>query len=163
MQLLPILWEEEPLVASETFQAQIIEPHDTDIYVAILWSRIGSPLPKTILRPDGSQYDSGTAYEFEDAMHSFRESGSPQMLMYRKTGAPSVSLDDRQHVLDRLDQIDRLDAYVDHWFRAEDGSFIGAFHQFAEPEELEALVSLHLGKLVDRWLDRRRPTDLQQK
>jgi len=152
VQLLPILWEEEPLVASETFQAQIIEPHDTDIYVAILWSRIGSPLPKTILRPDGSQYDSGTAYEFEDAMQSFRESGSPQMLMYRKTGAPSVSLDDREHVLDRLDQIDRLDAYVDHWFRGEDGSFIGAFHQFAEPEELESLVSLHLGKLIDRWL-----------
>ena len=74
------------------------------------------------------------------------------MLMYRKTGAPSVSLDDRHHVLDRLDQMDRLDAYVDHWFRSEDGSFIGAFHQFAEPEELEALVSLHLGKLVDRWL-----------
>ncbi len=152
VQLIPVLWEEEPLVASETFQAQIIEPHDTDIYVAILWSRIGSPLPKSILRADGSQYDSGTAYEFEDAMQSFRQQGSPQMLMYRKTGAPTLSLGDRDNVLDRLDQMDRLDKYVDRWFRGEDGSFSGAFHQFAEPEELESMVSLHLGKLIDRWL-----------
>jgi CheY-like chemotaxis protein len=152
VQLVPILWEEEPLVASETFQAQIIEPHDTDIYLAILWSRIGSPLPKTILRSDGSQYDSGTAYEFEDAMQSFREKGSPQMLMYRKTGAPVVTLDDRDEVMDRLDQMARLDRYINTWFRGDDGSYIGAFHQFADPEQLESMVSLHLRKLIDRWL-----------
>ena len=152
VQLLPILWEEEPLVASETFQAQIIEPHDTDIYLAILWSRIGSPLPKTILRADGSTYDSGTAYEFEDAMQSFRDKGSPQMLMYRKTGAPMVSLDDRDEVMDRLDQMTKLDRYINTWFRGDDGSFIGAFHQFADPEQLESMVSLHLRKLIDRWL-----------
>jgi CheY-like chemotaxis protein len=152
VQLVPILWEEEPLVASETFQAQIIEPHDTDIYLAILWSRIGSPLPKTMLRPDGTQYDSGTAYEFEDAMQSFREKGSPQMLMYRKTGAPTVTLDDRDTVMERLEQIDRLDRYVNNWFRGEDGSFVGAFHQFAEPEQLESMASMHLRKLIDRWL-----------
>ena len=94
VQLVPVLWEEEPLVASETFQTQIIEPHDTDIYIAILWSRIGSPLPKTMLRPDGTQYESGTAYEFEDAMSSMRADGSPQMLMYRKTSEPTVGLAD---------------------------------------------------------------------
>ena len=77
VQLVPVLWEEEPLLASETFQSQIVEPRDTDIYLGILWSRIGSPLPETMLRPDGTQYDSGTAYEFEDAMGGFRERGRP--------------------------------------------------------------------------------------
>lgn len=158
VQLVPILWEEEPLVASDTFQAQIIEPHDTDIYLAILWSRIGSPLPKTMLRPDGSQYDSGTAYEFEDAMQSFRSAGSPQMLMYRKRGAPTVSLDDRDEVIERLEQMDRLDRYINSWFRGEDGSYIGAFHEFDESDQLEAMALVHLRKLVDRWLeDNERP------
>jgi CheY-like chemotaxis protein len=152
VQLVPILWEEEPLVASDSFQSQIIEPHDTDVYIAILWSRIGSPLPKTITRPDGSQFESGTAYEFEDAMAGSREHGSPQMLMYRKTASPLVPLDDRQTLMDRLDQRERLDAYVAKWFRGTDGSYVGAFHEFSEPEELEFMLATHLRKLVDRWL-----------
>jgi hypothetical protein len=152
VQLVPVLWEEEPLVASETFQTQIVEPRDTDIYLAILWSRIGSPVPKTIVRPDGTQYESGTAYEFEDAMRSFRDTGSPQMLMYRKTGAPMVDLTDRDAVMDRLDQLESLDRYIDRWFRAADGSFLGAFHEFSEPEQFESMLSLHLRKLIDRWL-----------
>ena len=105
-----------------------------------------------MLRPDGSQYDSGTVYEFEDAMWGFEEGGSPQILMYRKTGVPTVALDDRETVLDRLDQRDRLERYLERQFRGEDGSYVGAFHQFAEPEELESMLALHLRKLIDRWL-----------
>jgi CheY-like chemotaxis protein len=153
VQLIPILWEEEPLVASETFQSQIIEPHDTDIYVAILWSRIGSPLPDTIRREDGSRYESGTAYEFEDAMRGFRNVGRPHMLVYRKKGFPSVELRDRAAVLDRLDQMDKLGAYLDRWFRGDDGSYVAAFHEFSEPEELESMTALHLRKLIDRSLN----------
>jgi DNA-binding response OmpR family regulator len=152
VQLVPILWEEEPLVASETFQTQIIEPHEADIYLAVLWSRIGSPLPGSILRPDGTRYDSGTVYEFEDAMRGFEERGHPQILMYRKTGTPTVTLDDRDEVLERLDQMERLDRYVESRFRGEDGSYVGAFHQFAELEELESMAAIHLRKLIDRWL-----------
>ena len=100
--LLPILWEEEPLLASETFQAQIHPPSETDIYLGILWSRIGSQLPETITRSDGSRYDSGTAFEFEDALTGFQATGRPDMLVYRKTGAPEMSLADREAVLERL-------------------------------------------------------------
>jgi hypothetical protein len=34
--LIPVLWEEEPLLASETFQSQIYPPCETDIYIGIL-------------------------------------------------------------------------------------------------------------------------------
>lgn len=152
VQLVPVLWEEEPLVASETFQTQIIEPGDTDVYLAILWSRIGSPVPKTTVRADGTQYESGTAYEFESAMSSFREKGSPQILLYRKAGAPMVNLADRESVLDHLDQLDRLDKYLDHWFRHSDGSFLGAFHAFTDADEFESMLLVHLRKLIDKWL-----------
>ena len=150
--LIPILWEEEPLLASDTFQAQIHPPRDTDIYIGILWSRIGSPLPATILREDGTIYDSGTAFEFEDALNGFNETGSPEMLLYRKSGAPVLSLEDEANVLDRLDQIKKLQAYVDQWLIGEDGSYIGAFHMFAEVAEFETMTEMHLRKLVERLL-----------
>lgn len=150
--LVPVLWEEEPLLASSTFQAQIDPPNETDIYVGILWSRIGSPLPESILRPDGTRYDSGTAFEFEDAMSAYKERGRPEMLLYRKLGAPSLSLGDRPQVMDRLDQIDSLDRYVNKWFIGEDGSYVGAFHNFETEEQFETMLETHLRKLVDKQL-----------
>ena len=150
--LIPILWEEEPMLASETFQAQIHPPHETEIYVGILWSRIGSPLPDTILRPDGTRYESGTAFEFEDALGGFKKQGSPEMLLYRKQGAPTLSLEDREVVLDRLDQIDKLSQYLDRWLIGDDGSYIGAFHMFNAEEQLDTMLEMHLRKLVEARL-----------
>jgi CheY-like chemotaxis protein len=150
--LIPILWEEEPMLASETFQAQIHPPHETEIYVGILWSRIGSPLPETIVRPDGSRYESGTAFEFEDAMMGFDKQGEPEMLIYRKQGAPTVSLADKAAVLDRLDQMERLDSYLNRWLIGDDGSYVGAFHSFATEEEFESMVEMHLRKLLEQKL-----------
>lgn len=148
--LLPILWEEEPLLASETFQAQIHPPSETDIYLGILWSRIGSQLPETITRADGSRYDSGTAFEFEDALAGFQATGKPDMLVYRKTGAPEMSLADHEAVLERLDQMNSLQSYIDRHFRGEDGSYIAAFHTFDDAEQFETMLYTHLRKLVEK-------------
>ncbi len=152
--LIPILWEEEPLLASDTFQAQIHPPRDSDIYIGILWSRIGSQLPETIVREDGSRYESGTAFEYEDALIGYEESGSPEMLLYRKSGAPTVTLDDKAVVMERLEQIERLQAYIERWLIAEDGSYIGAFHMFSELPEFEGMIESHLRKLVENILSR---------
>ena len=135
--LVPVLWEKEPLLASGTFQTQIESVEDTQILLGILWSRIGSPLPDSILRPDGSRYDSGTAFEFETALASHHEKGKPDILLYRKLGAPSVSLDDRKELAERLEQMDRLDSYIKKQLMAEDGSYLAAFHTFETEEKFE--------------------------
>ncbi len=150
--LIPILWEEEPMLASETFQAQIHPPRETEIYIGILWSRIGSPLPDTILRPDGTRYDSGTAFEFEDAMQGFRATGEPEMMLYRKEGAPTISLADKEMVMDRLDQIDKLQNYIERWLIGEDGSYVGAFHMFGTKEQFDTMIEMHLRKLIEKKL-----------
>jgi hypothetical protein len=85
-------------------------------------------------------------------MSNFREKGSPQILLYRKAGAPMVDLADRESVLDHLDQLDRLDQYIDHWFRHPDRSFLGAFHTFTDPDAFESMLLVHLCKLIDNWL-----------
>ena len=150
--LIPILWEEEPMLASETFQAQIHPPRETEIYIGILWSRIGSPLPDTILRPDGTRYDSGTAFEFVDAMHGFKATGEPEMMLYRKEGAPTVSLENKGMVMGRLDQIDKLQNYIDRWLIGDDGSYIGAFHMFGAEEQFDTMIEMHLRKLIEKKL-----------
>lgn len=148
--LVPVMWEDEPLLASDTFQAQIHPPRESDIYLGIVWSRIGSPLPPSIRRPDGTVYESGSVFEFEDALAGYRAAGKPEMLLYRKSGTPEISLAKKDVVLERLDQLDSLKAYLDKVLLAEDGSFSAAFHVFDTAEQFEILAETHLRKLVQR-------------
>jgi CheY-like chemotaxis protein len=155
--MIPILWEEEPLVASDTFQAQIEQPSDADIYVGILWSRIGSELPKSVLRDDGTRYESGTVFEFEEALRGFETDGKPDILVYRKTAMPTTPLDDREAVLERMDQVERLGAYIESQFRHPDGSYKSAFHNFETLDQFETMLRTHLGKLLVQIVERRNP------
>lgn len=149
----PVFWEHEPLLATDTFQTQITKPSDADIMVAILWSRLGTRLPKDFTRKDGSRYESGTEFEFEDAVEAFRETGKPQLLVYRKTAKASVQLDDEATLMDRIDQKRKLDGFIAHWFHhTEDGSLKAAFHPFESPSEFEQVLERHLRKMVIRAL-----------
>lgn len=147
----PVLWEHQPLVATSTFQHQIVKPSESDIVIAILWSRLGTKLPKDFVRADGSRYESGTEFEFEEAIAGFRKNGKPDLLVYRKTAPPSVRLDDEKELLDRLSQKKKLDEFIDKWFhdRAE-GTLTAAFHAFEAPSDFENLLENHLHRLVDK-------------
>ena len=99
-----VLWEHEPLVATSTFQVQLVKPSETDVVISILWSRLGTRLPAQFTRADGSRYESGTEYEFEEAMEGFRRNGKPDLLVYRRIAPPSVRLDDERDLMERLSQ-----------------------------------------------------------
>jgi tetratricopeptide (TPR) repeat protein len=150
-----VLWEHEPLVATSTFQHQIVKPSATDVVVAILWSRLGTKLPEEFRREDGSRYESGTEFEFEEAMQGFRRNGRPHLLVYRKTAPPSVRLDDEKDLMERLGQKKKLDVFVDKWFHDKaEGTLIAAFHPFVSPSDFEILVENHLRRLIERELPR---------
>ena len=151
--LQPVLWEHEPLVATANFQEQIIRPSDTDVVIAILWPRLGTRLPKGYERADGSRYESGTEYEFEEAIEGYRKNGRPDLLVYRKTAPPSVRLDDEKELLARLEQKKKLDEFIDKWFHDKsEGTLVAAFHAFESPGDFESLLEAHLHKLVERQL-----------
>lgn len=146
----PVLWEHQPLVATSTFQHQIVNPSDSDVVIAILWSRLGTKLPKEFVRADGSRYESGTEFEFEEAIEGFRKNGKPDLLVYRKTAPPSVRLDDEKELLDRLSQKKKLDQFVDKWFHdKKEGTLVAAFHAFEAPSDFETLLETHLHRLID--------------
>ena len=144
----PIFWEHEPLLASETFQTQIVRPSETDIVVCILWSRLGTRLPSQFTRPDGSRYDSGTQFEFEDALQGRRQKGVPDLLVYRKTADPVVSLNDIQ-ADERFGQWKLLNEFVQHFFHGDDGTLIAAFHQFDSAADFETRLEEHIRKLIE--------------
>ena len=149
----PVLWEHEPLVATANFQEQLVRPSECDVVVSILWSRLGTRLPAGFTRADGSRYESGTEYEFEDALAGFRQNGKPDLLVYRKTAPPSVRLDDEAELLERLQQKKKLDDFVTRWFHDKgEGTLIAAFHGFDSPSDFENLLEAHLRKLVERKL-----------
>ncbi len=147
--LKPIFWEHEPMLMTETFQTQIQPPSETDIFVGILWARIGTRLPAHITRPDGSRYASGTEFEFEDAWAGFEQVGKPEILIYRKTAKPLISPDMPDFEARRA-QKEAVDAFSRKWFQDEEGSFIAAFNPFDNLAEFEERLESHLRKLLLR-------------
>lgn len=156
----PVFWEHEPLLATETFQSQIPPPRECEVAICILWSRLGTRLPASITRADGTRYSSGTEFEFEDAAAGFHQDGKPQLLVYRKKADPVVSLRDTTALMERVRQKESLDAFVKKWFfDAADGTIKAAYHSFQTAADFQLLLEEHLRKLIERRLAQIEHTD----
>ena len=145
----PYFWEHEPMRATADFQAQIPAPSQFDIVICILWSRLGSRLHAQHQRPDGTSYASGTEYEFEEAARGFREHGTPELLVYRRSQVPSFPPEPDEVLQERLRQWKALQAFTRRWFiDASEGTFQAAFNTYADVADFEAQLEQHLRKLV---------------
>jgi Tfp pilus assembly protein PilF len=152
LHLQPVFWENQPLLATASFQEQLPNPSATDVVISILWSRLGTVLPGHIRRADGSSYASGTEFEFEDAVEAFRRTGKPDIVVYRKTATPEWSADP-DTAAEQLKQQQLLQGFVAKWFmNPADGSLKAAFHSFASSADFEELLEAHLTRLVARHL-----------
>lgn len=150
-----VLWEHEPIRATESFQEQINRPSKMDVVVCIFWSRLGTRLPKGFeRRPDGTPYEPGTAFEFEDAKRAYEAHGMPALLVYRKTAEPLVSLRDPNRLRQQQEQWEALEQYLLKWFLNEDGSYKAGFTQFETVDEFEEQLMRHLRRLVRDHISR---------
>jgi hypothetical protein len=147
-----VMSELEPILATQTPQAGIVPPSTTDIVVALLWSRLGTPLPKDprfVIEGDQDRRPTGTEWEFFDAFRANKTHGLPDLLVYRKTMKITADLADETQVLEGLHQKRELDRFLNRWFRNPDGSWKAWFHSFEVEEDLEHLVDNHLRKLLN--------------
>lgn len=145
----PVLWEREPLKATEHFQADL-KPHETDIVVVILWSRLGTPLPldKFPGAMTGRQV-TGTEFEFEDAFASYREQQRPDLLLYRKNAPVMVSLEDDRALEQQRQQKHALEDFIRRWFiDTSNNSCKLAFREFTNTTEFEDMLEDHLRELL---------------
>ena len=142
-----------PMLADETPQESINNarprPAVCDIVIVILWSRMGTPLPGEITKPDGSRYQSGTEWEYLDAAHS-ESTTKPRVVVYRKTVEPSIGLMDPD-VEGKRDQFMKVQEFFKQ-FKNADGSLKGGVNEYKTIEEFIQLLKQHLPELISRRL-----------
>lgn len=122
-------------------------PSDCDLTLVILWSRIGTVLPPDVLRADGSRYESGTVWEFEDASSAHRP-----VWIYRRSSKPQIDVDDPAFD-DKRNQY----AAVKHFFERftnPDGSLLSGVNTYVDPADFARLLRQHLEAFVGERLSR---------
>jgi hypothetical protein len=146
-----------PLDAGETPQITVNKvkgrPCDCDLTIVVLWGRLGTPLPADIVRPDGSQYESGTVWEFEDAVRAGKE-----VWVYRRRETPQIDIDDKDFQSKQL-QYEAVKSFFSK-FTNGDGSLRSGFNLFKTPPEFSNLFEKHLETWIRGRLDRSMSGDL---
>jgi tetratricopeptide (TPR) repeat protein len=150
-----IRWETKFYSAHKSFPEHIPEAADCDVVIAVFWSRLGTELsdklPTRFRMSDGRPYPSGTAYEVMTAIEARKSADHPDVYVFRKTVAPTVALNDMAQRAEADRQWHRLEDFFANWFRAPDGTFLAAHHEFRSTDEFEQQVE----KLLVGWLDER--------
>jgi hypothetical protein len=145
-------WEHEPMHAGADFQTQIPPPAKFDVFIGILWSRLGTRLHSSHLRPDGRPYLSGSEFEFETALESYRTSATktPRLLIYRREETPLIPAEPQEVFEERKRQWDSLQRFIEHWFTdlTDGGTFKAAFRRYHNTAEFEELLEEHLRKTM---------------
>ncbi|HNO63241.1 MAG TPA: NB-ARC domain-containing protein [Thauera aminoaromatica] len=151
-------WDDDlarvPMAASATPEDSVIDylgrPRDCELTVVILWSRIGTRLPNSFRRADGSAFESGTVWELEDARDRGRD-----VWVYRCTRPLEITGDDlkAQRVDEKLAQYRAVEAYFVRAFQNPDGSLKGSVNTFDTPTSFGKALGEHLEAFITRRID----------
>lgn len=147
-----------PMLATMTPQEAINrglpKPSECSIVIVILWARLGTPLPDTYRKPDGSRYLSGTEWEFYDAMNAASERGIPLVVVYRRTEDIAFNPKD-VNFNQKVEQWQRVEHFFEQ-FVNPDGSIQQGFNTYASPAEFESKFETHLKALIKQLIDQPR-------
>jgi tetratricopeptide (TPR) repeat protein len=156
----PYFWEHEPMLANAgDYQENIPAPGDFDIFLCLLWSRLGSRLGARHRTRGGETFPSGTVYEFENAFRAARRSvtpecprGRPDMLVFVKKAPLVIEPEPKEARDERYRQFDALQDFIRLAFRDRaDGTFAIASNSFTELALFEELLEKGLRKsILDR-------------
>jgi hypothetical protein len=148
----PYFWEHEPMFAHTDFQSQIEPPSQFDLFVCLLWARLGTKLlPALHRKADGETYASGTEYELLDALDGFRRSGAPEVLIYKRKGFPIIPAEPKELRQRIEEQYDSLADFLDRLTK-QDGHFSVAMNTYVGLEQFETKFENDMRKLLARSL-----------
>lgn len=126
----------------------LAKPSECDAVIVILWSRLGTRLPDTCTRPDGSPYLSGTEWEYEDALAA---KPPPFVLVYHRKGKPDFGDPNDPDFDERVQQFRRVKTFFDR-FSNPDGSLKGGYAEYDTPQEFRDRLRLDLRAFVEHQL-----------
>jgi len=140
------------MTAHSDFQSQIEPPSKFDIFVCLLFSRLGTQLhPSLHQKADGSPYLSGTEYELLDAIEGFRLSGAPKVLIYKRAGSPVIPAEPKELRERIAAQYDALKAFFEK-FTQRDGHYIVGTNSYVGLEDFEMKFEDGMRKMLERLL-----------
>lgn len=139
-----------PMRATMTPQTAIKQglprPSECDLVLVFFWGRMGTPLPfPEYQKPDGSPYQSGSEWEFWDAVNAERASGKPITLIYHRTEKPPIDLDDDE-------QVAQYHAVRDFFKQFRDpatGAWLRGVNEYTNPEDLRLKLITHLRQIIN--------------
>jgi formylglycine-generating enzyme required for sulfatase activity len=143
------------MTPQEAISKQLPKPSECDVVVVIFWSRMGTPLPPEYEKPDGSRYLSGSEWEYLDARTASEKTGSPKVLVYRRTEEPTFGAEDPE-IRDRLAQWQSVKNFF-ATFSNPDGSIRSAYNEYDTPDSFERKLNGHLRELLSQLLQERVP------
>ncbi|MGF1643748.1 MAG: SIR2 family protein [Thiotrichales bacterium] len=135
------------LTPQEAVNRGMPKPSQCDVLVVMLWARMGTPLPAAYSKPDGARYESGTEWEYEDALSA---EPRPHVLVYRRTAKVQIDPDDPA-AIDKLEQRKRVQRFFER-FRNADGSLGGGFGEYETPAAFRERLRTDLRAFVQQRL-----------
>jgi len=144
-----IAWDDlhapTPVEAGVTPQESVTRfkgrPAECDLTIVILWGRLGTQLPPNIVRVDGSRYESGTVWEYEDA----KQAGKP-IWVYRHTDKPRIDVDDPEFEAKRQ-QYQAIKDFITK-LKNPDGSLNGGVNDYKTTKDFQDDLGKHLELFV---------------
>jgi hypothetical protein len=140
--LKPLAYERiVPAVVGKTPQRTVdhymMQADQTDIFICILWSRMGTP----VIDSKGKEYQSGTEYEFTTAYKANQESEKPYILLYR--GMKSIPIDAD------LRQVDLVKAFFES-FKGKEADLKGFYKKYRSNVEFEKILRHDLEMVISK-------------
>ena len=159
-QLKPVLWEDFPLQSDMPFQQGIdlvlSEESGIDIAVFLLWSRLGSAVGNHVLRPDGTEYRSGTEREIDLMLEARTQNHGlrPVILVYLRDDETSFEERLRGKPTQIKEQLIEQKKLVEQFITEEfedkkSGHNMRAFHTYDRPVTFSNRFRVHLISLLD--------------
>lgn len=128
----------------------LLQPRDCDLVLILLWSRMGTPLPDSYVKSDGSPYLSGTEWEYWNALERYRDEGAPAIWMYRRDEKPKLDIDD-PHSQEKHRQWQRLQDFLG-MIRNPDGSIAHGLNEYPNPQSFKRRFEHHLRDHLEQCL-----------
>lgn len=132
--------------------AGIARPSECDVVVVILWSRMGTPLPQDVRKPDGSRYRSGTEWEYLEARAAADATGKPLVLVYRRTEPPHFEAADPD-VAERQAQFAQVQDFFAE-FRDADGSLRGGLKAYEDARDFRRIFEEDFRTIAEAEISR---------
>lgn len=142
-----------PMLATMTPQMAISagmpKPSDCDIVIVIFWSRMGTPLPDEYLKEDGTPYQSGTEWEFDDAFRAAKRSGSPEILVYRREDAVLLNPSDPEFTK-KYEQWQRVERFFTAFSNPSTKAIHMGYNSYQTPDDFRRQLESHLKAVIRR-------------